>query len=218
MERIRILLADDHALVRQGIRGLLETQPDFEVVGEASTGAEAVARARELLPDVILMDINMPGGGGIEATRVIKTEMPVTKILMLTVSEESQDLFDALKNGAQGYLLKNLKAEVLFENVRDVFRGEAPISSAMAAKILNDFSGRGAAPAYDRGACLTSREREVLQLVGEGLTNREIAKKLYIAENTVKIHLRNIMEKLHLGNRVQAAAYAIREGLTRGPG
>lgn len=216
MDRIRILLADDHTLIREGIKGLLATQPDFQVVGEASTGAEAVVMARELVPDVVLMDINMPGGNGIEATRAIRSETPVTRILILTVSEESQDLFDAVKSGAQGYLLKNLKSHVLFEHIRAVYRGEAPISSAMAAKILLDLSGGGPSQEATSGTRLTPREREVLQLVGEGLTNREIAGRLFIAENTVKIHLRNILEKLHLENRVQAATYAVREGLTPG--
>lgn len=211
MDTIRIMLVDDHTLVREGIAGLLATQPDLEVAGQASNGQEAIEMARELLPDVILMDITMPVVDGIEATRTIKREMPSTKIVMLTVSEDDQDLFDAIKNGAQGYLLKNLRAHVLFEFIRDVHRGEAPISSAMAAKILTDLSAERPA-AREASPNLTVREKEVLHLVGTGLSNREIARSLHIAENTVKIHLRNILDKLHLQNRVQAAVYAFKSG------
>lgn len=215
MEPIRILLVDDHQLVRQGIASLLRTQPDLEVVGEAASGQEAVEKARELMPDVILMDIQMPGGDGITAT-----EMPSTKVLMLTVSEDNQDLFQAIKHGAQGYLLKNLPAERLFDSIREVYRGYAPISSRVAGRILSEVASAPEPPAgapRQGLAALTAREREVLHLVGKGLTNREIARALYITENTVKIHLRNILEKLHLQNRVQAATYAQREGLIDPP-
>lgn len=220
MEPIRILLVDDHQLVREGIVSLLRTQPDLEVVGEAAGGQEAIEKARELMPDVILMDIQMPGGDGITATGIIKAEMPSTKVLMLTVSEDNQDLFQAIKHGAQGYLLKNLPAERLFDAIREVYRGYAPISSRVAGRILSEVASAPEPPAgapRQGLAALTAREREVLNLVGKGLTNREIARALYITENTVKIHLRNILEKLHLQNRVQAATYAQREGLIDRP-
>jgi DNA-binding NarL/FixJ family response regulator len=217
---MRILLVDDHILFRKGIASLLDSQPDFEVVGEADDGCQALEKARELMPDLILMDITMPRCNGREATRLIKQEMPYVKIVMLTVSDEDEDLFDAIRNGAIGYLLKNLKPEELFEMLRGISRGEAPISRLMASKILREFArpstvltGSSASGTKDG---LTAREREVLQLVTVGMTNKEIAANLHIAENTVKNHLRNILEKLHLQNRAQAAAYAIREGLVRG--
>lgn len=215
MEPIRILLVDDHQLVREGIATLLRTQPDMEVVGEASGGDEALALAAELLPDVILMDIQMPRGNGITATRLITAEMPSTRVLMLTVSEDNQDLYQAIRSGAHGYLLKNVSADQLFASIRDAQRGFAPITSDIAGRILRDVAAASpTAVGPPQGlAALTAREREVLQQVGAGLTNREIAHVLYITENTVKIHLRNILEKLHLHNRVQAATFAQREGL-----
>ncbi len=217
METIRIMLVDDHQLVREGIASLLRTQPDLEVVGEAAGGEAGLERARELLPDVILMDIQMPGGDGITATRLITAELPSTRVLMLTVSEDNQDLYQAIRSGAQGYLLKNLSAEQLFSAIREVQQGFAPMSSATAGHILSDVAAAGPAVGLRQGlAALTARERGVLQEVGRGLTNREIARTLYITENTVKIHLRNILEKLHLHNRVQAATYAQREGLIQG--
>jgi two-component system nitrate/nitrite response regulator NarL len=213
MEKIRVLLADDHALFRRGLASLLEHREDVEVVGEASTGEEAVERARELMPDVILMDVRMPGAGGLEATRRLKEEMPYLKILILTVSEDEEDLFAAMKGGAQGYLLKNIDPDELVASIHQVQRGEAPLAPSMAAKILREFSGPSAKP----GPALTARERQVLELVARGDANKEIARHLGIAENTVKNHLRNILEKLHLQNRVQAAMYAIREGLIPAP-
>jgi len=215
MEPIRLLLVDDHPLFRKGVASLLTSRDDIELVGEASDGLEALEKARELMPDVILMDIWMPRCDGLEATRLIMKEMPYVKIVMLTVSDDDQSLFEAIKCGAQGYLLKNLEPEDLFELLRGVLRGEAPISRAMASRILSEFArqARGEVGIQDVDGGLTQREREVLRLVAEGRTNKEIAALLYITENTVKNHLRNILEKLHLRNRVQAAVYAIREGL-----
>ncbi len=241
MEPIRVMLVDDHVLVRKGIATLLATQEDIQVVGEAGDGFEALERAQELMPDVILMDISMPRCDGLTAIDLIKKEMPYVKIIMLTYSDDDENLFEAIKRGAQGYLLKDLQPEVLINSIRGAARGEAPISGAMAAKLLRELSPRGAvvaesgeqagrggdgrgrpgAPAAgweeaarDRRAdILTKREKEVLQLVSEGLSNREIAERLFIAENTVKNHLRNILEKLHMQNRAQAVAYAIRQGL-----
>lgn len=220
--RMRILLVDDHALFREGVALLLEARADFEVVGEAGNGREALSLACRLRPDLVLMDIQMPIMGGLEATRLIKTALPETRIVILTVSEEEADLFEAIKAGAQGYLLKNLKASDFFEMLLGVSRGEAAISRAMATKMLAELArlGRstpsapapGPAPA-DTG--LTEREEEVLRLVARGATNKDIAAALCITENTVKFHLRRILEKLHLQNRAQAAAYAAQAGIVR---
>lgn len=213
MEKIRVLLADDHALFRRGLASLLASHADIEVVGEAGDGQEAIERARELMPDVVLMDVRMPGVGGLEATRRLKEEMPYVRIVMLTVSESEDDLFGALKNGAQGYLLKNLDPDDLIACLHQVQRGEAPLAPPMAAKILREF----AAPSPRPGPTLTPRERQVLELVARGDANKEIARHLQISENTVKNHLRNILEKLHLQNRLQAVMYALREGLIAPP-
>ncbi len=215
MEPIRVLLVDDHILFRKGIANLLSAQPDMEVVGEAGDGREALQKARELMPDLILMDIVMTGMSGREATKFIKEEMPYVKIVMLTVSERDSDLFEAIRGGADGYLLKDLEPAELYRMCRGVFRGEAPLSPLMAAKILREFSSladvRG--DAVGPAGKLTPREIEVLELVVQGGTNKEIGESLCLAENTVKNHLRNILAKLHLRNRAQAAAYAVREGL-----
>ncbi len=218
MEAIRVLLVDDHALFRNGISSLLSEEEDFEIVGEAGSGEEALEKARELEPDLILMDIYMPGGDGLAATRRIKEEMPSIKIVMLTVSEEDHNLFEAIKSGAQGYLLKKMGAREFLEMLRGVSRGEAPISRSIASKILAEFARQAhRAPEADRGVELTRRERDVLELLTKGYTNKEIAAALGISENTVKNRMRSILEKLHLENRVQAVAYALKEGLVRKP-
>ncbi len=217
MEPIRVLLVDDHILFRKGLISLLATREDIEIVGECSEGAEAVERARELLPDIVLMDIRMPGLNGIEATRRITTEMPHVKVVMLTVSEEDEDLFEAIKGGARGYLLKNLEPEELYRLVRAVAAGEAALSPAMAAKILNEYS-RPAAKGREGPvpeAVLTEREKEILGLLMEGLGNKEIAYRLCISESTVRNHVHNILYKLHLDNRIQLAIYAYRQSLGR---
>jgi DNA-binding NarL/FixJ family response regulator len=216
--KIRMILVDDQLLFRRGLRALLEEEKDFEVVGEANNGREAIELARVTRPDAILMDINMPICNGVEATRIIKAEQPDVRIVALTVSDDDQDLFEAIKAGAQGYLLKDLRPEELFDMLRAVTRGETPISPAIAGKLLNEFRRRPwHEPSETAGWDLTARELEVLQLVAEGLGNAEIASRLFIVEGTVKNHLHNILEKLHLENRVQAAAYAIREGLVEPP-
>jgi len=212
-----VLLVDDHALFREGLMALLSSQDGIEVVGEAADGLEAMEKARELVPDLILMDIKMPGLDGLEATRRIKEEMPHTRIVMLTVSEDDQDLFEAIKNGAEGYLLKTLKSRELFEMLRGVFQGEAPISRTMARKLLQEFAQqarRQEQPPTPK-ADLTRRETEVLQLLSDGVPDKEIAARLCISQRTVKNHVHNILEKLQLHNRVQAAAYALRGGLAR---
>ncbi len=210
---MKVLLADDHELVRNGIASLLKAN-NIEVVGEASDGLEALEKARVLEPDIILMDIKMPRCNGLEATRLIKTEMPQVKVIILTVSDEDEDLFEAIKSGAEGYLLKNIKAEQFIGLLSGVVKGEAAISPLLATKIIEEFarqttSGERAAP----GSQLTQREIEVLHLVVTGALNKEIASMLSITENTVKYHLRNIMEKLHLKNRAQMAAYAASKGI-----
>ncbi len=212
---MRVLLVDDHALFRDGVRSLLQAR-GVEVVGEASNGEEAVEAALRLRPDVVLMDIYMPRVDGLEATRLIKASLPQVKIIMLTVSDEDHTLFEAVKSGAQGYLLKNLRAEEFFELLSGVERGEAPISRSLASRILEEFarqhtqhpSGRQ----EDEAEEPTEREREVLQLVSRGLSNREVAAALHISENTVKFHMKNILSKLHLRNRAQVVAYAARRG------
>lgn len=215
MDRIRVLLVDDHTLFRKGLVSLLQTQEDIEVVGEARNGKEALEKARELMPDLILMDIYMPKYDGLTATKMIKSEMPYVKIVILTVSDSDQSLFEAIKCGAQGYLLKNLEPRELFNMIRSVFRGEAPISSPLAAKILNEFINRNQENQKSPEETLTLREKEVLTLIAEGASNKEIAYKLNISENTVKNHLRNIMEKLHLQNRVQLAVFAVKKGIVK---
>jgi len=215
MELLRVLLVDDHILFRKGVASLLSGRQDMVVVGEAGDGVEALARARETLPDVILMDIGMPQCSGLEATRQIKHEMPHVKIIILTISDDDRDLFAAIKNGAEGYLLKNLEPCQFFGMLEGVRQGEVAISGVMATKILEEFRQPDpslAQPSEARDE-LTPRETEVLELVVEGATNKEIAEALSITENTVKIHLRNILEKLHLQNRIQAAVYAVRNGL-----
>jgi DNA-binding NarL/FixJ family response regulator len=218
MAPIRTLLVDDHVLFRKGLASLL-TLRGLEIVGEACNGQEAFEMARELKPDLVLMDINMPMLDGIAATRLLRSEMPSLKIVILTVSDEDGDLFQAIKAGASGYLLKNMEPNELFDMLEGTFRGEAAITRALAAKILAEFSQqaqRQPVASAPRSA-LTARETQVLQYVAQGACNREIAGSLCISENTVKNHLRNILEKLHLPNRVQAVAYALREGLIHNP-
>ena len=216
---LRILLVDDHVLFRKGLTALLGSRPDIQIVGEAKDGLEAIDAAREFLPDVILMDVNMPRCDGLEATRRIKREMPHVKIVILTVSDDDQHLFEAIKSGAQGYLLKDLEPYQLYDLLESISRGEAPLSGVIAAKILKEFTNPSGASTQDPEVIdeLTPRETQILQLVAEGKSNKDIADELVISENTVKIHIRNILEKLHLKNRIQAAVYAVNQGLINDP-
>jgi DNA-binding NarL/FixJ family response regulator len=215
-EPIRVLVVDDHALFRRGLQMVLEAETDIEVVGEASDGAEALKVAAETTPDIVLMDVRMPKRGGIDATMAIKGAVPSTKIIMLTISDEEADLYDAIKAGAMGYLLKEISIEEVASAVRAVYNGQSLISPSMASKLLNEFATmvrkddeRQQVPTPR----LTDREMEVLKLVAKGMNNRDIAKKLFISENTVKNHIRNILEKLQLHSRMEAVVYAVREKL-----
>lgn len=220
MDRIRVLVVDDHPIFRRGVLELLESQADLEIVAEATDGLEAIRKARETEPDVILMDLDMPRCGGLEATAALQTELPQIKVLILTISDAEADLFAAIKAGARGYVLKNAAPEELIQNINHIAQGEAAVSPSMAAKLLNEFRETGnytirkeAKPVQSDAAPLTVREMEVLEQVAQGASNKEIASELFITENTVKTHLKNILEKLHLRSRSQAAAYAARLGL-----
>ena len=208
---MRIVLADDHTLFREGLAGMLLTRPDIEVVGCARAGCEAVELARRLHPDIVLMDVRMPGIGGVEAARRIHALMPDVHVVMLTMSEDEADLFEAIRAGAQGYILKNVTIEELFRFLDGVMAGEASISGLMAAKLLKELAHPSETRARGNGAVgepLSERELDVLHCLAAGLSNREIAEQLSITENTVKKHLRHILAKLHLQNRVQAAIRA----------
>jgi DNA-binding NarL/FixJ family response regulator len=216
MQPTKILIVDDHALFRQGVRNTIEREEDFEVVGEAGDGAEALAKARELKPDLILMDINMPHCNGLEAVIAIKRELPDVRIIMLTVHDEDENLFEAIKKGAEGFLSKGVRAEALLASLRGVMKGEAAISGHMAGKVLKEFARLAENEAESIAGQLTPREKEVLQKIGEGMSNKEIALSLRISENTVKVHVTNILRKLHLQTRFQAATYSQRLGLHEG--
>jgi len=210
------MIADDQPLFRRGLNAVLQTEEGIEVVAEAEDGQEAIAKAEEFAPDVVLMDVRMPRVDGIEATRTIHEQVPSTKILMLTVSDDDQDLFEAIKAGASGYLLKEVSVEEVADSVRAVVQGQTLISPSMASKLLTEFVAldkRVTEKQQYTSPRLTSRELEVLKLVAKGMSNRDIAGDLYISENTVKNHVRNILEKLHLHSRMEAVIYAVRERL-----
>jgi len=214
MKPIRLLLADDHTLFRKGLVSLLNQEKCFEILGEAENGREAVTQANEKSPDIVLMDIHMPGVNGLDATRQITKARPETRVVILTFSEEDQDVVEAIKSGAYGYLSKKITPARLNELLLGVARGEAPLSGTTASKILKEFAAPSSTSAPNSPVDeLSEREREILKLLAEGLTNKEIGCRLIIAENTVKNHLKNILAKLHLRNRVQAAALALKEGL-----
>ena len=218
MTKLRVVLAEDHTIMREGLRMLLDREPNIEVVGEAGDGAEAVQRAGESLPDVVLMDIKMPRSSGIEACRSIKDVAPSARIIILTMSDEEEDLFDAIKAGASGYLLKDIPLDQVAEAVRSVHGGQSLISPSMAGKLLTEFASiaRRATEESPRevpAPKLTDREMQVLKLVARGMNNRDIAKELFISDNTVKNHVRNILEKLQIHSRMEAVMVAVREKL-----
>ncbi|HET9071141.1 MAG TPA: response regulator transcription factor [Acidimicrobiales bacterium] len=213
---IRVLIVDDQALFRRGLHVVLGTEEHIDVVGEADNGEEAVALAERLAPDVVLMDVRMPRLGGIDAARRIRELAPSTRILMLTVSDEEEDLYEAIKAGANGYLLKEISVEEVAEAVRAAVQGQSLISPSMASKLLNEFNSlarRAAEQEHAPTPVLTARELEVLRLVARGMSNREVAAALFISDNTVKNHVRNILEKLHLHSRMEAVMYAVRRRL-----
>ena len=214
MEPWRLLLVDDHALFREGLASLFAYQDDFVVVGEASNGVTALAQVAALGPDIILMDIDMPGEDGITTTRKLKSEFPDVTVVMLTVHDATDKLLEAIKAGAQGYLVKNIRTAELLEQLRGLRRGEAAITRRMAARILEEFQ-RGQPTPVESASDLTARELEVLELVADRLSNKEIAARLVISEHTVKNHLKNILAKLHLRSRREAADYGLARGWVR---
>jgi DNA-binding NarL/FixJ family response regulator len=211
MARLTILVADDHPVVRQGLKTFLDLQPDMEVVGEAATGVEAVARAEELRPGVVLLDLVMPDLGGIDAARRIREVSPKSKVIVLTSYAEDENVIPALKAGASGYVLKDVEPAELADAVRRVHRGEAVLHPAIAARVLREV----VEPEPDRDT-LTARERDVLRLLAQGLPNKLIARELRIGERTVKTHVSSIFAKLGVTDRTQAALYAVREHLADG--
>ncbi len=213
-EPVRVLLVDDHTLFRSGIRLLLGRQPGFEVVGEAADGAEAIKLAHALKPDVVLLDLNMPGLSGVEALSLMLQDTPALAVLMLTVSEDADDLATALRAGARGYLLKNIDADYLISAIHRACAGEAVVAEPMTAKLVQQFRVASATPVAPREEDkLTPREREILGYLALGEANKVIARRLDLAESTVKIHVQNILKKLGLSSRVQAAVYAVEHGL-----
>ena len=216
MERIKVLIADDHRVVREGLMAILKTKENIEVVGEAQDGQEAIEKARTLEPDVILMDVSMPRMGGVEATRQIKREFPHIGIIALTMYDEQQYIFDLVRAGATGYLLKDTESSQIVEAIRAIYRGESLIHPSVASKILAEFSllaqKKGKKPSWEDHD-LTEREITVVRLVADGKTNKEIANNLDLSEKTVKNHVRNIFHKLQVYDRTQAAILAIRKGI-----
>jgi len=218
MDKINVLIADDHTLFRKGIRGMLETEPDMVVVGEAATGNEVLEQARKLMPDVILMDIKMPDPDGVEATRTLHREMPHMGIIFCTMFEDDEKVFAGLKAGGRGYILKDADPETMLRAIRAVAHGESLLSPAIAQKVLRQFSAlSGDRPAGRDPLCdeLTERELQVLTCIGQGQSNKEIAAALVLSEKTVKNHIANIFSKLHVCDRTQAVLYAIRKGLVK---
>jgi DNA-binding NarL/FixJ family response regulator len=220
MTKIRLLLADDHAIVRRGLQLFLKTQPDFELVGEAATGQEVLERVAELQPDIVLMDLHMPVVNGIEATRQIKASHPAVKVIVLTSFSDHDHVLPAVKAGARGYLLKDIEPDELAKSIRQVYAGKVELHPDVAGLLLEQIANpedsapeRNATP-FDE---LTAREREVLQLIASGLTNKEIAAALFITEKTVKTHVSHILEKLGLSDRTQAAILAVKHGMISHP-
>ena len=221
---INVVIADDHALFRRGLAEILAEETDVRVIAEASNGQEAIQAVERTKPDVVFMDLNMPGQGGIEATAYVAAKWPETKVLILTVSEEPADLYRVLGVGAKGYVLKTAAPQEILDALRQVEQGWVVISPSMAPRFMSDLSRpatqQAARQAAGEGSItdghLTTREEEILRLVSRGMSNREIAQELIVSENTVKTHVKNILSKLHMKNRSEAAAYAARIGVLRG--
>lgn len=211
---MRIVIADDHTLFRDSLRGLLEAQ-GLEVAGEAGSGEEALELARRVTPDVVLMDLAMPGAGGLAATRAIRAELPGVKVVVLTASSEDEDLFDAIKAGAEGFLVKDLPAGSFIALLEGVMRGEPALTPQLARKVLAELARpKGRSEQVKDPDALTARELEVLETMVEGVTtNRDLARRLGVSENTIKFHVRNILDKLHLHNRAQVVGFALRHGI-----
>ena len=209
---MRILIVDDHALVRDGIASLLRAR-GFDVVGEAEDGFQAIEKARALRPDLVLMDIQMPNLDGLKATRLLKAEMPDLRVVILTVSDLQQDLFEAIKSGANGYLLKDLEQEEFFDSLRAVQRGEAVIPRRLAGRILDEFRALSMQQSSNQ-SYLTEREQEILRMLAAGKTRKEMAQLLHLSESAIKFHMRKILDKLHLQNRAQVVAWAVQHGLS----
>lgn len=213
----RVLVVDDHTLVRQGIRKLLEDNPDLNVVGEASTGFEAVDKAKELEVDLVLMDLYMPGLDGVATTRLIKRELPDVDVVILTASDEEEDLFEAIQAGARGYVLKESGSVELINQITQVLSGGVGMASDLTTKLVTGLARRGSESVTSNATeqeSLTSREKDVLTLIAQGTSNKEIASNLFISENTVRAHVRALMQKLHMENRTQLAVYGVHQGYT----
>jgi NarL family two-component system response regulator LiaR len=213
-EPITVLIVDDHLLVRQGVRAFLETQPDIRVLGDAGSGNEAIQLATELVPDVVLMDLVMPGMDGVEATRLLRRTSPRSQVLVLTSYHQDEHIFPAIRAGALSYLLKDVSPVELAEAVRKAARGEAVLHPRIAARVVQELHG-ARTDAFNPFSDLSERELEVLRLIADGMGNGEIAQRLVISEKTVKSHVSNILSKLHVADRTQAAVYAWREGVMR---
>jgi DNA-binding NarL/FixJ family response regulator len=210
MQPFRVLIVDDHAHAREAIREIVGSYENFLIVGEATNGEEAISITEELMPDIILMDINMPLMDGLSATKIIKTKYPYVKVIIITVSDEVTNLFEAIKKGAQGYLLKNINPSAWFEYLQAIADDEVPMSEELAFKLLQEFITQKEKQMANNP--LSNREQEVLELVAKGNTNKQISAELSISEYTVKNHLKNILHKLHLENRVQITRYAYEKG------
>ncbi|MHB0983167.1 MAG: response regulator [Thiobacillus sp.] len=213
---IRILIVDDHTLFRSGIKALLQRQEDFEVVGEAGDGLEGLKRAKTLQPDVVLLDLHMPGISGREAVKLLAEEVPACNVLLLTVSEDAEDLIETIRAGARGYLLKNIETDFLLNAIRSAARGESVVSPQMTGKLMMGVRmGKEGVAQEDDKEKLSPREKDIIALLAKGVSNKEMAHTLNVAESTVKIHVQNILKKLHLTSRVQAAVYAVEHGLVQ---
>jgi len=216
--KIRVLLVDDHTLFRSGIKSLLQRNPAFEVVDEAGDGLEGIKRARSHKPDVVLLDLHMPGVSGLEAVKVIAEEIPEARVLMLTVSEDAQDLMEALRAGACGYLLKNIETDTLIDAIRRAADGESVVSPQMTAQLIQGVRNQPKiAQAVIERDRFSPRERDILACLARGESNKEIARALDLAESTVKIHVQNIFKKLNMSSRVQVALYAVEHGYSQPP-